>query len=103
MFESFNVSVDELRQHATTVDQLATRMRSATDTADPGSLTTEAFGIFGSFLAQAILQIAGKAQDGLGNAADSVMDMGIGIKEVAELYENVDLDNAVGFTGKARG
>ena len=103
MFEMFNVSVEELRQHAATVDQLAARMRTATDTADPSSLTTEAFGIFGSFLAQFILQVAGKSQDGLGNAADSIQDMCVGVKEVAELYENVDLDNAFGFTGKARG
>lgn len=103
MFDSFNVSVEELRQHAKTIDQLAARMRTATETADPSSLSTDAFGIFCSFLAQGLLQVAGKAQDGLGNAADSIMDMSQGIKEVAELYENVDLDNAFGFTGKARG
>jgi hypothetical protein len=102
MFQSFNVSVEELRTHAATVDQLAARMRQATDTADPSSLSTEAFGIFGSFLAQFILQIAGKSQDGLGNAADSIMDMCNGIKQVADLYENVDLDNAFGFQGKGR-
>jgi uncharacterized protein YukE len=90
MFDSFNVNPEEIRAHAGTVDQLTQRMLSATNTADP-SLSTDAFGVFGS------------SQDILGQATETVADMCQGLKEVADLYENVDLDNAFGFTGKARG
>jgi hypothetical protein len=102
MFDSFNVNPEEIRAHAGTVDQLTQRMLSATNTADP-SLSTDAFGVFGSFLAQFLLKTAGSSQDILGQATETVADMCQGLKEVADLYENVDLDNAFGFTGKARG
>jgi hypothetical protein len=100
MFDSFNVSPAEIRAHAATVDQLTHRMMAATKTADP-SLSTEAFGIFGSFLAELILKVAGSSQDVLGQATATVNDMAIGLKEVADLYENIDRDNAFGFLGKA--
>jgi hypothetical protein len=102
MFDSFNVNPAEVRAHAGTVDQLTQRMLSATNTADP-SLSTDAFGVFGSFLAQFLLKTAGSSQDILGQATETIADMCQGLKEVADLYENVDLDNAFGFTGKARG
>jgi Excreted virulence factor EspC, type VII ESX diderm len=102
MFDSFHVSPEEIRAHAGTVDQLTQRMLSATKTADP-SLSTDAFGVFGSFLAQFLLKTAGVSQDLLGQATETVADMCQGLKEVADLYENVDMDNAFGFTGKARG
>ncbi|MFI9010464.1 type VII secretion target [Actinosynnema sp. NPDC053489] len=102
MFQSFHVNPDEIRAHASTVDQLTQRMVSAAGTADP-SLSTDAFGVFGSFLAQFLLKTAGSSQDVLGQAAETVADMCQGLREVADLYENVDLDNAFGFTGKARG
>ncbi|MEU4800912.1 type VII secretion target [Actinosynnema sp. NPDC023587] len=102
MFVSFNVSPEEIRAHAGTVDQLTQRMLSATNTADP-SLSTDAFGAFASFLASFLLKTAGVSQDILGQATETIADMAQGLKEVADLYENVDLDNAFGFTGKARG
>jgi hypothetical protein len=102
MYGSFNVNASEIRAHAATVDQLAHRMMEATKTADP-SLSTDAFGVFGSFLASFILKVAGGSQDILGQATATVNDMCIGLKEVAELYENIDRDNAFGFAGKARG
>ncbi|GGP34428.1 type VII secretion target [Saccharothrix coeruleofusca] len=102
MFHSFHVSPEQIRAHAGTVDQLTQRMLAATRTADP-SLSTEAFGVFGSFLAQFLLKTAGASQDILGQATETVADMCQGLKEVADLYENVDLDNAFGFTGGARG
>jgi hypothetical protein len=102
MYVAFNVNPEEIRAHADTVDQLTQRMLSATSTADP-SLSTDAFGVFGSFLAQFLLKTAGSSQDVLGQATETVADMCQGLKEVADLYQNVDLDNAFGFTGKARG
>src|SRR3954452_9243718 len=100
MFDSFNVSPAEVRAHAATVDQLSQRMVAATKTADP-SLSSEAFGIFGGFLAEFLLKAAGGSQDILGKAATTVNDMAIGLKEVADLYEAIDRDNACGFSGKA--
>ncbi|XVV04425.1 type VII secretion target [Actinosynnema sp. CA-248983] len=102
MFVSFQVSPEDIRAHAGTVDQLAQRMLSATKSADP-SLSTDAFGIFGSFLASFLLQSAGQSQDIFGQATETIADMCQGLREVADLYENVDLDNAFGFNGKARG
>ncbi|MFI9814081.1 type VII secretion target [Saccharothrix variisporea] len=102
MFVSFHVSPEEVRAHAGTVDQLAQRMLAATKTADP-SLSTDAFGIFGSFLASFLLKSAGQSQDIFGQATETIADMCQGLREVADLYENVDLDNAFGFNGKARG
>ncbi|MEU7475424.1 hypothetical protein AB0A63_05525 [Lentzea sp. NPDC042327] len=99
----FNLDLDELRRHAASVERLTDRMRKATETCDPGALTTEAFGVFAGFLASHILKTAGLSQDGLGKAANSLMDMGIGLKETIEQYEQVDLDNMFGFTGKGRG
>jgi hypothetical protein len=100
MFDSFNVSPAEVRAHAATVDQLSQRMVQATRTADP-SLTTQAFGVFGGFLAEFLLKTAGASQDILGKATTTVSDMAIGLKEVADLYEAIDRDNACGFSGKA--
>ncbi|WNV82094.1 type VII secretion target [Umezawaea sp. Da 62-37] len=100
MFDSFNVSPADVRAHASAVDQLSQRMVAATNTADP-SLSTEAFGIFGSFLAEFILKAAGNSQDILGKATTTVNDMAVGLKEVADLYEAIDRDNALGFLGKA--
>lgn len=102
MFVSFQVSPEDIRAHAGTVDQLAQRMLSATKAADP-SLSTDAFGIFGSFLASFLLKSAGQSQDIFGQATETIADMCQGLREVADLYENVDLDNAFGFNGKARG
>ncbi|NUT93703.1 MAG: hypothetical protein HOY78_16950 [Saccharothrix sp.] len=102
MFVSFQVSPEDIRAHAGTVDQLTQRMLAATKTADP-SLSTEAFGIFGSFLASFLLKSAGQSQDIFGQATETIADMCQGLREVADLYENVDLDNAFGFNGKARG
>jgi hypothetical protein len=99
MFDSFNVNPAEIRAHAAAVDQLTQRMMAATKTADP-SLSTEAFGVFGSFLAEFILKAAGSSQDLLGQATTTVNDMAIGLKEVADLYETIDRDNAFGFLGK---
>jgi hypothetical protein len=99
MQQMFNIDLDELRTHAASVERLTERLRKATETCDPGSLTTEAFGVFLGFLAQYVLQQAGLGQDGLGKAANSLMDMGIGLKETIEQYEQVDLDNMFGFQG----
>lgn len=95
----FNIDLDELRSHAANVDRLMERMRKATETCDPGALTTEAFGVFLGFLAQNVLERAGLSQDMLGKAANSLMDMGTGLKETIEQYEQVDLDNMFGFKG----
>ncbi|GAA3847424.1 hypothetical protein GCM10022243_11910 [Saccharothrix violaceirubra] len=102
MFDSFHVSPEEVRAHAATVDQLTQRMLAATKTADP-SLSSDAFGIFGGFLASFLLRTAGMSQDLFGQATETVADMCQGLREVADLYENIDLDNAFGFSGKARG
>ncbi|RAS64099.1 excreted virulence factor EspC (type VII ESX diderm) [Lentzea atacamensis] len=99
MQQHFNIDIDELRTHAANVDRLTDRLRKATETCDPGALTTEAFGVFCGFLAQYVLQQAGLGQDGLGKAANSLMDMAIGLKETVEQYEQVDLDNMFGFKG----
>ncbi|MET9232739.1 hypothetical protein [Lentzea sp. NPDC003310] len=99
MQQHFNIDLDELRNHARSVDGLMERMRKATETCEPGALTTEAFGVFLGFLAQKVLQEAGLSQDNLGKAANSLMDMGNAIKQTIEQYEQVDLDNMFGFKG----
>lgn len=95
----FNIDLDELRTHAANVDRLMERMRKATETCQPGALTTQAFGVFLGFLAQKVLQEAGLSQDNLGKAANSLMDMGSALKQTIEQYEQVDLDNMFGFQG----
>ncbi|MFS8104354.1 hypothetical protein LFM09_45335 [Lentzea alba] len=97
--QQFNIDLDELRTHAANVDRLTERLRKATETCDPGSLTTEAFGVFCGFLAQFILEKAGLGQDALGKAAGSLMDMADGLKETVQQYEQVDVDNMFGFKG----
>jgi hypothetical protein len=99
MQQHFNIDLDELRTHAASVDRLMDRMRKATETCDPGALTTDAFGVFLGFLASNILKQAGVSQDGLGKAANSLMDMASGLKQTVQQYEQVDLDNMFGFQG----
>ena len=99
MQQHFNIDLDELRNHAANVDRLTERLRKATETCDPGSLTTEAFGVICGFLAQFILEKAGLGQDVLGKATNSLMDMATGLKETVQQYEEVDLDNMFGFNG----
>jgi uncharacterized protein YukE len=96
--DSFDVQLDQLLDHATTVAQLAENARSAATTAQ-AALGADAFGLFGQFLAMAILQATGEAKQALGKAAQTVADVNTGLRASAQAYQAVDLRHA-GVFGK---
>ena len=97
MSSSFAVNTAQIREHATTVAELAERVRRATETADP-SLSSNAFGLFGGFFAEFVLRTAGGCQDVLGAAAGTVDDMRTGLDNVVRTYEAIDGKHGAGFT-----
>jgi Excreted virulence factor EspC, type VII ESX diderm len=94
--DSFDVQIDQLLAHATTVADLANNARSAASTAQ-AALGGDAFGLFGQFLAMAILQASGEAKQALGKAAQTVADVNTGLRTSAQAYTATDLRHAAVF------
>lgn len=96
--DSFDVRIDQLLEHATTVAQLAENARGAAATAQ-SALSGDAFGLFGQFLAIALLQATGEAKQALGKAAQTVSDVNSGLRTSAGAYQATDSRHA-GVFGK---
>jgi hypothetical protein len=98
---AFNVQLDQLRQHAGTVADLAADTRTAAQTAQ-ASLSGEAFGVIGQFLATALLDATGEAKDALADAAQTVSEVNTGLMTSAAVYQEADQRQArvLGATGQ---
>jgi hypothetical protein len=94
--DSFDVQIDQLLTHATTVADLANDARNAAATAQ-AVLSGDAFGLFGQFLAVAILQASTEAKEALGKAAQTVADVNSGLLTTANAYQSTDHRRATVF------
>lgn len=99
--DSFDVQIDQLLNHATTVAGLAEDARNAAATAQ-AVLSGDAFGLLGQFLAVAILQASTEAKDALGKAAQTVSDVNTGLLTSADAYQNTDRRHATVFAKEAK-
>ena len=89
MGSGFNVSVGEVRAHATTVTTVASMVRSASGNAQD-SVGGGAFGQIGQFFAQAISQAADELREGINRASQTVEQVQSGLNQVADAYEAID-------------
>lgn len=89
MGTGFNVSIGEVRAHATTVTTVATMVRSASGNAQD-SVGGGAFGQIGQFFAQAITQAADELRAGIDRAGQTVDQVQSGLSQVADSYQAVD-------------
>ncbi|MBP2321110.1 hypothetical protein JOF56_001495 [Kibdelosporangium banguiense] len=94
--DSFDVQIDQLLEHATTVADMANDARNAAATAQ-AVLSGDAFGLFGQFLAMAILQASTEAKEALGKAAQTVTDVNSGLITTANAYQSIDRRRASVF------
>jgi hypothetical protein len=93
MADGFDVNVNELRQHAQTVANIANLVNAACRVAQ-GNPSGNAYGVIGQFFAAAILSACGNVRDGIMKGAQSFMDVQNGLKAVADLYQQVDQAHA---------
>jgi methyl-accepting chemotaxis protein len=89
MGSGFNVSIGEVRAHATTVTTVASMVRSASDNAYD-SVGGGAFGQIGQFFAQAITQAADELRQGITRASQTVDEVQSGLSQVADAYQAID-------------
>jgi hypothetical protein len=89
MGSGFNVSVGEVRAHATTVTTVATMVRSASTNAQD-SVSGGAFGQVGQFFAQAVTQAAAELRDDINRASQTVDQVQSGLDQIADSYESID-------------
>ena len=89
MSEGFNVHLGELRQHAATVGQMSNQVSQACKVAQ-AMLSGNAYGVVGAFFVAAIMSASGEVGDALMKGAKSFMDVQKGLKDVADLYQQVD-------------
>jgi Excreted virulence factor EspC, type VII ESX diderm len=99
--DSFDVQIDQLLKHATTVADMAANARNAAATAQ-AALSGDAFGVIGQFLAAAILQASAEAKEGLTRAAQTITDVNSGLLKTAKAYHDTDQRHARFLTGIAK-
>ncbi len=99
MGEGFNVSIGEVRAHATTVTNIAVAVRSASGGAQD-SVGGGAFGQIAEFFAAAITQACGELRQGIDRASQTVDQVQSGLSQAADAYQAIDEQHASLF-GKA--
>jgi uncharacterized protein YukE len=93
MAEGFTVSVAEVRTHANTVSSISGQVNSACGMAQ-ASVHDDAYGMIGRFFAAALMGASDLVRDGIIKAAKSFTDVHNGLRQVADLYEQVDRAHA---------
>ncbi|WP_035307018.1 type VII secretion target [Actinokineospora inagensis] len=93
----FDVNLGELRAHAATVAEVASEVSAATSGAQATS--GNAFGVIGSFFAQAILAASGDVGEAFTKTAQAYQDVRSGLTTVADDYQRIDEAHAQVFGG----
>ncbi|HEU5475422.1 MAG TPA: type VII secretion target [Actinophytocola sp.] len=93
MADSFAVNVAEVRQHAQTVATISNQVSSAVNMA-ASSVGGDSYGVVGKFFASALIMASELVRDGLLGAAKSFVDVHNGLRDVADLYQQVDQAHA---------
>jgi len=89
MGTGFNVSIGEVRAHATTVTTIAVAVRSASSGAQD-SVGGGAFGQIAQFFASAITQACDELRQTIDRASQTVDQVESGLSQVADAYQAVD-------------
>lgn len=101
MEPGFNVALDELRSHATTVSNVAGQVRSEARGSE-GSVAG-AFGQIAEFFATAVSAAGVDLRGVIGKAGDSVDDVHAGLRATTDGYQTIETHNASVFGGGTRG
>lgn len=96
MGTGFNVSIGEVRAHATTVTTVAAQVRSASSSAQD-SVGGGAYGQIGQFFASAITQACDELRQGIDRASQTVDQVESGLTQVADAYQAIDDRHATLF------
>lgn len=88
----FQVEPTQIRQHATTVSNLAGSLSSVAG-GMPDSLGGAALGSFVQFLAAGLGDAMAKTGDSLGHASSAVNSVGSALARAADGYEQIDQDH----------
>jgi excreted virulence factor EspC (type VII ESX diderm) len=96
--DAFDVRIDQMLKHATTVANLASDARNAASTAQ-AALSGDSFGVIGQFLAALLLQATGEAKEGLNKAAQTITDVNTGLLTTAKTYQDTDRRHALRLDG----
>jgi hypothetical protein len=89
MGNGFEVSVDDLRGHARTVDAVAGQVRSA-GTAAQASVGGDSFGVIAEFFATAVMAASDQVREAIGTSAQAVMDVRAGLTAAADTYQQIE-------------
>ncbi|PRY41434.1 WXG100 family type VII secretion target [Umezawaea tangerina] len=94
----FDVDVGEVRAHAEAVSIFSDQVDAAGDTAR-AAVGGDAFGLFGASFASALVLAADQVRDAIAGGAVSLTDVRVGLRETADLYQQVDEAQAQLFRG----
>lgn len=99
MTDGFGTSPEELRAHASKLEGLEDKLKTALDAAHQVTVGTEAFGKICSFFVPVVQQTAQPGIDALDRTSGAMGDLAAKIKQTANTYESGDEGAAGLFTG----
>jgi excreted virulence factor EspC (type VII ESX diderm) len=88
MDSGFNVDLNELRSHATTLSDVAGQVRSTAAGAQDS--VGGAYGQITEFFASAVTSSADEVRGAINQAGDSVDEVHVGLQATADSYQNID-------------
>jgi hypothetical protein len=89
MGDGFEVSVEGLREHAASVQGLASQVTSV-GTAAQTSLGGDSFGVIAEFFASAVMSATDQVREAIGTSAQAVTDVGAGLTATANMYQQIE-------------
>lgn len=94
MSDRVSVTPDELREHASGVDEVIDRLDTAVEAAQQVSLDNDAYGILCRPFAWMLDPVEQYGIDTLKQAVEGMRDTAENVRGAAEDYESVDQDNS---------
>ncbi|WP_019853099.1 ESX-1 secretion-associated protein [Actinopolyspora mortivallis] len=94
MSEQVHVTPEELRAHASTVDEVVDRLNTAVDASQQVSLDNDAYGILCRPFAWMLDPVEQHGIDTLKKAVEGMRETAENLRDAAGTYESVDKDNS---------
>jgi hypothetical protein len=94
----FRASPEELRAHASKLEELGDRLRTALDAANQVTLGTEAYGVLCSFFVPVVHDVSHPGVEALSAASASLAGTAGNVKDTASTYGTVDDESAAMFS-----
>jgi uncharacterized protein YukE len=101
MPEGYDVTVDELRAHASRLDALRDQLNTAVDAGRQVTLGGEAYGVICSFFVPIVQAVSQPGLDALTEAATSMSNTANSVRDTSTTYENTEQANTQPFQGGA--